>query len=263
LEKSGNHIAYFASDFHLGAPNEDNSQERERKIVAWLNYISQDATHLYLVGDVFDFWFEYRNVIPKGFVRIQAKLAELVEKGIDVHLFHGNHDMWMFDYLEKELGIKIHADELRVKLDDESIYIAHGDGLGPGDRGYKFIKKIFRNSICQWLFARLHPNFGIGIAQYFSRSSRKKTGHLDEVYKGLEHEWIYEFIKKNNSQLKANTYILGHRHLPLHIIEEEFQYINLGEWLHSCSYAKYAQNKWELLQWCDGKATPLTSSHLL
>jgi UDP-2,3-diacylglucosamine hydrolase len=257
------HIAYFASDFHLGTPSELSSKEREHRILSWLDIISQDATHLFLVGDVFDFWFEYKHAIPKGFVRIQAKLAQLVEKGIEVHLFHGNHDMWMFDYFKKELGIQIHTDELLVELNGQRVYLAHGDGVGPGDLGYKLIKKIFRNKLCQWLFARLHPNFGIGLAKYFSKSSRKKTGHLDEEFRGLEHEWIFQYLKKNHKHLKAETYIFGHRHLPLHIKEPDFQYFNLGEWLHFCSYVKFSNDQWKLLQWKDTESVELSSAHHL
>jgi len=263
LKKSEHHIAYFASDFHLGTPNEKSSREREKKILSWLNEVQKDATHLFLVGDVFDFWFEYKHVIPKGFVRIQAKLADLVEGGIQVHLFHGNHDMWMFDYFSKELGVTIHSNEFEIELNGSKLFIAHGDGIGPGDRGYKFIKKIFRNKFCQWLFARLHPNFGVGLANHFSKSSRKKTGHLDEEFEGMEREWIFQFLKNEHSKFKADTYIFGHRHLPLFVKEEEFQYINLGEWLSKCSYAKFSEKGWELLQWKENQVLPLTSAHLL
>ena len=255
-------IAYFASDFHLGAPDERSSKEREQRVVDWLNFISKDATHLFLVGDVFDFWFEYKRVVPKGFLRIQAKIAQLVDKGIEVHLFRGNHDMWMFDYFEKELGVKIHADELEIELNQTKIRLAHGDGVGAGDRTYKIIKKIFRSKVSQWFFARIHPNFGLSLAQYFSKSSRKKTGHLDEEFKGLQFEYIYQYLKKNHPQLQADAYIFGHRHLPLQIKEENLQYINLGDWIIFNSYVKFSRNDWELLQWKDSKPFPLTSSHI-
>ncbi|MBM3456770.1 MAG: UDP-2,3-diacylglucosamine diphosphatase [Bacteroidetes bacterium] len=255
-------IAYFASDFHLGAPDESSTKEREQRVVAWLDFISKDATHLFLVGDLFDFWFEYKRVIPKGFIRIQAKIAQLVDKGIEVHLFRGNHDMWMFDYFEKELGVKIHADELEIELNQTKIRLAHGDGVGAGDRTYKIIKKIFRSKVSQWFFARIHPNFGLSLAQYFSKSSRKKTGHLDEEFKGLGFEAIYQYLKKNHPQLQADTYIFGHRHLPLQIKEENFQYINLGDWIIFNSYVKFSKNDWEFLQWKDNKPFPLTSSHI-
>ncbi|NCA21853.1 MAG: UDP-2,3-diacylglucosamine diphosphatase, partial [Crocinitomicaceae bacterium] len=157
---------YFASDFHLGAPNDEKSRIREKRIVAWLNEIESSAKEIFLVGDVFDFWFEYKHAVPRGFTRLLGKISQLTDKGIPVHFFCGNHDMWMFDYFKNEIGVTIHNDEFRPTINGKKFYIAHGDGLGPGDKGYKFIKKVFRNRLCQWAFARLHPNFGIGIASY-------------------------------------------------------------------------------------------------
>ena len=263
MELKKEHIAYFASDFHLGTPDNLSSKDRENEIIEWLNFISIDATHLFLVGDIFDFWFEYKHVIPKGFVKLQAKIGELVDKGIEVHLFHGNHNMWMFDYFKTELGVKIHSNELIIELNGELIYISHGDGIGPGDRGYKFIKRIFRNKLCQWLFARVHPNFGIGLAKYFSTKSRKKTGHLDEKFDGIENEWIYQYILEQHFKINAKTYIFGHRHLHLHIKNDTFQYFNLGEWLHHNSYVRFSLDTWQLLQWKSNKASTLPSSHLI
>ncbi len=262
MNNTKQHIAYFASDFHLGAPDDRSSYDREKKILSWLDAIATDATHIFLVGDIFDFWFEYKLAIPKGFVRIQAKIAELVDNGIEVHFFHGNHDMWMFEYFTKELGVIIHPNEFEIELNSTKVFISHGDGVGPGDRGYKMIKKIFRNKLCQWLFARLHPNLGIGLARYLSQSSRKKTGHLDEEFNGMQSEWIFHYLKNKHPEFKANTYIFGHRHLPLFVKETDFQYINLGEWLHTCSYAKFSEKGWELLKWQKNQAFPLTSAHL-
>lgn len=170
---------YFASDFHLGAPNWTSSLIREKKIIAWLNEIEKDAAEIYFVGDVFDFWFEYKEVVPKGYVRLLGKLANLNDAGVKLHFFIGNHDMWLFDYLEKEIGAKIYKQPLLRKINEKIFFIGHGDGLGPGDFKYKMIKKIFRSKLCQWAFARIHPNFGIGIAKYFSKRSRISTGNND------------------------------------------------------------------------------------
>jgi len=156
--ESGKKI-YFASDFHLGVPPGSPSREREKRIIRWLDQIKSDAAELYLVGDLFDFWFEYKRAIPRGFVRVQAKIAELADSGIPVHLFTGNHDMWIFDYLPKELGVELHRDPITKEWNGKKFFIGHGDGLGPGDHGYKLIKKVFSNKLCQWAFARLHPNF--------------------------------------------------------------------------------------------------------
>ena len=152
---------YFVSDLHLGAPNQAASKARERAFIAWLDHIAATAKAIYLMGDIFDFWFEYKTVIPKGYTRLFGKLAELSDKGIELHFFKGNHDMWVKDYFENELGIQIHANEYTFKANGKSFYLHHGDGLGPGDYKNKLLKRFFRSSLCQWLFARLHPNFGI------------------------------------------------------------------------------------------------------
>ena len=165
---------YFASDFHLGSPNLEESLKREKKIISWLNEIVIDAKKIYLLGDIFDFWFEYEKVVPKGFVRLLAKLADFVDKGIEIHFLVGNHDMWMRDYLEKEIGLKLHFKEFIVEENNQLILIGHGDGLGKGDYKHKILKSLFTPKICKWLFSRLHPNFGIGLGQAWSNKSRKE-----------------------------------------------------------------------------------------
>ena len=165
---------YFASDFHLGTPNFEKSREREDKIIKWLNTIESNASEIYLVGDIFDFWFEYKYTVPKGNIRFLGKIANLIDSGIKVHIFTGNHDMWMFNYLEKEFNLIIHRKPIEKEINGKKFFIGHGDGLGPGDRKYKLIKKFFSNPICQWLFARIHPNLGFSIAQSWSKKSREK-----------------------------------------------------------------------------------------
>jgi len=229
---------YFASDFHLGVPSYEKSRAREKRIVEWLTQCQKDASEIYLVGDLFDFWFEYKSVVPKGFIRLQGKIAELVDQGIPVYLFTGNHDMWMFDYFEQELGVKIYREPLGIERQGKQILIGHGDGLGPGDKGYKFIKKVFSNRFFQWCFARLHPNFGIGVANYSSRTSRAKTGSDDEVFLGEENEWLIQYSKTQLKEKHYDYFIFGHRHLPLDIqVGENSRYINLGEWLNYDTYA--------------------------
>lgn len=242
LQLPENKKIYFASDFHLGAPNAATSLERERKIVRWLDDIKKDASVIFLVGDIFDFWFEYRHAIPKGFIRLQGKLAELSDSGIPIIFFSGNHDMWLFDYFKKEIGVQIfHQPQVFSINQKTKIYVAHGDGLGPGDYFYKFLKKVFRNRFCQWLFARLHPNFGIGLAAYLSRRSRAKNikKGVDEQFLG-ENEWLLQYSKAMEAQTHHDFYIFGHRHLPLDIpIAENSRYINLGEWLKYDTYASF------------------------
>ena len=240
---------FFASDFHLGAPNEASSLEREKKIVRWLDSIKDEAEAIYLLGDVFDFWFEYKNAIPRGFVRIQGKIAELTDKGIPVHWFIGNHDMWIFDYIPKELGVQLHKKEIEIELSGKKFFIGHGDGLGPGDRGYKFIKKVFRNRVCQWMFARLHPNFGIGLANYFSRKSRASTGTSDSTFYGEDKEMLIQFCKSILEQEHFDYFIFGHRHLEIKFeLNEKSTYFNLGEWINDSKYGVFDGDKFELIK---------------
>lgn len=238
---------YFASDFHLGVPDRETSLLREKRIISWLDEIKHDAKEIYLVGDIFDFWFEYKSVIPKGFVRLQGKIAELVDEGIPVHFFTGNHDMWMFGYFEEELGVKLHRAPITIEHDGKTFLIGHGDGLGPGDNGYKFLKKVFSNRFFQWCFARIHPNLGIGIANYSSRKSRAKTGDSDEVFLGEEGEWLIQYSKEVLEEKQVDYFIFGHRHLPLSIdLTAESKYINLGEWINYNTYAVYEDGNLKL-----------------
>ncbi len=241
---------YFASDFHLGAPNYQASRKREDKIVGWLNSIKADCQELYLVGDLFDFWFEYKKAIPKGFVRLQGKIAEFSDAGIPVTLFTGNHDMWIFDYLPKELGVTLHRKPIRKTFQGKEFLIGHGDGLGPGDHGYKFIKKVFANRLSQWLFARLHPNFGIGLADYWSSKSRNANRGEDKKFLGEENEWLAIYCKEYLKKERVDYFIFGHRHLPLDLkVGESSRYVNLGEWMNYQSYAVFDGNKLELKEW--------------
>jgi UDP-2,3-diacylglucosamine hydrolase len=239
---------YFASDFHLGVPSYEKSREREKRIVKWLCEIEKDAEEIYLVGDIFDFWFEYKRVVPKGFVRLQGKIADLCDNGIPVKVFIGNHDMWMFDYLPKELGIELIREPICTTYNGKVFMIGHGDGLGPGDHGYKFIKKIFRNRVCQWMFARLHPNFGIGLADRLSRSSRKKTKHEDR-YLGDEKEFLVNYCKEVLQKQHIDFFVFGHRHLPIDMPIGNSRYINLGDWMSYFTYAEFDGSEMKFLNY--------------
>lgn len=231
---------YFISDFHLGAPDYKSSLEREKKIVRWLELVRKDAAEIYILGDIFDFWFEYRHSVPKGFIRLQGKLAELADEGIKLHYFTGNHDMWVFNYLPGEIGMTLYRKPVQREINQKKFFIGHGDGLGPGDHGYKFIKKIFANKFCQWLFARLHPNLGIGIANFWSRRSRIATGGYDEKYLGDDKEYLVVFAKETLKKEHFDYFIFGHRHLPLDIkLNDHSRYINLGDWINYFTYAEY------------------------
>ncbi|HLP56168.1 MAG TPA: UDP-2,3-diacylglucosamine diphosphatase [Fluviicola sp.] len=231
---------YFASDFHLGVPNAESSLEREKRVVRWLSSIENDAHEIFLVGDLFDFWFEYKNAIPKGFVRLQGKIAGLTDRGIPVHFFTGNHDMWMFDYFPKELGVTVNRSNIEREWNGKMFFIGHGDGLGPGDRWYKFMKRCFEARWTRWCFARLHPNFGIGMANFWSRKSRAATGDSDSKFLGEENEWLVIYSKEQLQEKHRDYFIFGHRHLPMDIrLNERSRYINLGEWLHYNTYAVF------------------------
>lgn len=230
---------YFASDFHLGAVSYASSRDREDRIVRWLDMIKEDAAELYLVGDIFDFWFEYATVIPKGYIRFLGKLAQLSDAGIKLYFFKGNHDMWMFDYLVKELNATIVSNELTFVRNGKKFYLHHGDGLGPGDAKYKLLKKIFRSKVCQWLFARLHPNLGVGIANRWSRHSRIEGGRTEHL-RGHQHEWLVTYSEEVLKTAHYDFLIYGHRHLPLDIpLTGGARYINLGEWVFSKTYAVF------------------------
>ncbi|MFT7343702.1 MAG: UDP-2,3-diacylglucosamine hydrolase [Lentimonas sp.] len=241
---------YFASDFHLGVPDHKSSREREDRIVAWLDHCAIDASEIFLVGDLFDFWFEHKYTIPKGFIRLQGKIAQLTDKGIQVHVFTGNHDMWMFDYLPNELGVKMYREPIERTWNGQKFYLGHGDGLGPGDKGYKFLKKLFANKFCQWLFARLHPNFSFWLANTSSKKSRLHTASDDEKYLGDENEWLAIYCKEILKQKPIDYFIFGHRHLPIDIqLSSTSRYINLGEWINYNTYAVFDGQTTELKTW--------------
>jgi UDP-2,3-diacylglucosamine hydrolase len=239
---------YFLSDFHLGAPNATASLEREKRIIRFLDLIQPDAAEIFIVGDLFDFWYEYKNVVPKGYVRILGKLASLTDAGIPIHFFVGNHDMWMRDYFQKELNIKVYNQPQEFEFNNKKFLVGHGDGLGPGDHGYKFIKKIFRNRASRWLFGVLPPYFGIGLANYFSRKSRAQTGQTDEVFLGEGKEWLILYCREILKSRHYDYFIFGHRHLPIDFaLNESSRYINLGDWIKYNSYAVFNGEEISLL----------------
>ena len=244
LEK--NKKVYFASDFHLGIPNHEQSLLREKLIVAWLDEVSKDAQTIFLVGDIFDFWFEYKQVIPKGFVRLLGKLAELADRGIEVIIFSGNHDLWLKNYLVEEIGIQICHEPQSYQIGSHAFYIAHGDGLGPGDRKFKLFKSIFKNPICQWLFRWLHPDIGVALAKRWSNGSR--LAQLDEplTFHG-EKEWLIIHSNQVERTNHHDYYVYGHRHIAgIHELDDKATYVNLGEWVTGGNYGVYDGNELQL-----------------
>ena len=240
MQISSDKKIYFLSDFHLGAPNYADSLTREKRVVKFLDEIKGEAAIIFVLGDLFDFWYEYKKVVPKGFVRILGKLAELTDSGITIHFFVGNHDMWMSGYFEKELNINVFFDPKEFEFNGKKFLIGHGDGLGPGDQQYKFMKKIFRNKISQALFGMLHPSWGIGLADYFSRKSRATTGHQDEKFLGEDKEWLIIYCKEMLEVRHIDFFIFGHRHLPIEFkLSDSSRYVNLGDWIKYYSYAVF------------------------
>lgn len=238
---------YFLSDFHLGVPDHATSLERERLVIQFLDEIKNETAEIFLVGDLFDFWYEYRKVVPKGYVRLLGKLAELSDKGITMHYFVGNHDMWMKDYFGKELNMSVYFEPKEFQINGKSFLIGHGDGLGPGDNRYKRIKKIFRNPFCKWLFGLLPPVMGMGLANYLSRRSRAQTNATEEVFLGEDKEWLILYCKEILKKKNIDFFVFGHRHLAIdYRLEKGSRYINLGDWLRYCTYAVLEDDNLEL-----------------
>lgn len=247
ISSLGNKKIFFASDFHLGVPDHASSLKRERDIIAWLDSIKHQAHSVYLLGDIFDFWFEYRYSIPKGFIRLQGKLAELRDTGIPITFFTGNHDMWMFDYFTSELGIPIYRDPQLLEVGQHKLLIGHGDGLGPGDTTYKFLKKFFNSGFCQWLFARIHPNLGMYIAHKWSKKSRISNLKREEKFTTEQDEYLWVYCSDVEKKSHHDFYIFGHRHLPLDLrVGDKSRYINLGEWIDFRTFAVYDGTNVEL-----------------
>lgn len=234
---------YFSSDNHLGAPTKEASKPREAIFVKWLDEIKEDAAAIFLLGDLFDFWFEYKHAVPKGFVRVLGKLAELKDNGIPIYFFIGNHDLWMENYFEEELNIPIYRRPKEFKFNGKNFLIGHGDGLGPGDYGYKRMKKVFTNPFAKWLYRWLHPDIGIPLAQYFSVKNKLISGDEDAEFLGEDNEWLIQYCKRKLETKHYDYFLFGHRHLPMEIkLKEDSKYINTGDWITHYTYAEFDGN---------------------
>ena len=231
---------YFLSDFHLGAPNYDASRIRENKVVAFLDSIKSTAGVIFIVGDMFDFWYEYKLVVPKGYVRLLGKIAELTDSGITINFFVGNHDMWMKNYFQQELSMQVYFEPQTFEFDGKKFLVGHGDGLGPGDGGYKFLKKIFRNPFCQFMFGILPPQVGIGLANYFSRKSREAVEEHEALFLGEDKEWLMIYSREVLEKEHYDYFVFGHRHLPIIVdLSPTSKYVNLGDWVTHFTYAVF------------------------
>ncbi len=235
---------YFASDFHLGYDGKLSSAEREKMVVSWLDQVSQDAKEIYLMGDVFDYWFEYAEVVPRGFNLLLGKLRELTDKGVVIYFFTGNHDMWVFDYFEKELKIPTFRKPVIKEILGKKFYLAHGDGLGEVSFLDRLMKIGFSNRILQWLFARIHPNTGLKIMKYFSNLSRNSHSEYEVQYReGKEHLVIFaeKYLESDSS---IDYFVFGHRHIVLNMFlsDKKTKFVNLGDWISHFSYGVFDGN---------------------
>lgn len=239
-------LIYFLSDAHLGTPDHQSSLQREKKLVAFLDEIKNSASDLFLMGDLFDFWFEYKKVVPRGFSRILGKLAELSDQGIRLHYFTGNHDIWMFDYLTEETGMTIYRHPTALTLKGRHFFLAHGDGFDENDHTFRFLKWIFTNRFLQWAFARLHPNFAFRIADGWSRRSRMIHG--EQAFRS-EEEPLVKYSRKYLEGQGYDFLIFGHRHCPVdYPLNEHTRLVVLGDWINHFSYAVFDGESLQLKQ---------------
>ena len=251
-----NKKAYFCSDQHFGAPSISESKLREQKFINWLNEIKKDAQVLFLMGDLFDFWHEWNHVIPKGYVRVLGKLAELKDSGIELFMFVGNHDLWMKSYFEDEIGCKVFFSKQYFEISERKFLLAHGDGLGPGDKGYKRMKKLFTNPVAQWAFKWLHPDIAMKVAIYFSTKNKMISGEEDKEFLGEDKEFLILYSKEKLKSEHFDLFIYGHRHLPLvldlkkdastSLSTTDAKYVNLGDWIYYFTFGVFDGNKFQL-----------------
>ena len=230
---------YFASDFHLGLPTGSPPLEREKMVVSWLNSVAQDAKEIFLLGDIFDFWWEYKLVVPRGFTRFLGAVSEISDSGIPVHFFTGNHDMWIGDYLSDECGMTIHTSPITTLFDGKKFHLAHGEGLGTTSIGYKILLSIFRNKPLQTMYSTLHPSIGIGIGHRWSLNSRLGKG-ITKEFLGEEKEDLIRYARSVLEKDKIDYFIFGHRHLAMtYNLLPETEIVFLGDWIKNGSYAAW------------------------
>lgn len=244
---------YFASDVHLGAPIIEDKRAHEKIFIEWLEYVEKDADALYLLGDIFDYWYEYRTVAPRGYVRFLGTLCRLTDKGIDVHIFTGNHDVWMFDYLQSECGVKVHTRHEQIEIDGKGFFMGHGDGLGNYDRGYNMLKWVFNWKVAQFCYSLLHPDMAGWIARTWSFKSRKRNNKNVKMHKFLggdkEFQMLFakEYLAKGN---EVDYFVFGHRHVVKdYMLNDRSRVLMLGDWLYNYSYAEYSEGNMRLMRW--------------
>jgi UDP-2,3-diacylglucosamine hydrolase len=238
---------YFASDVHLGAPALKHSHDREMRFVNWLNQVKGDALMIFLLGDIFDFWFEYRKVAPQGFVRVLGTIAGICDSGVPVHFFTGNHDIWVFDYLPRETGMIVHREPFETELYGKKFFLAHGDDLGKTDFKYQILTRFFHNKFAQWAFAKIHPDLSFRLAHYWSKKSRFTNGADNVGFLGENNEHQIIFAHKLLKEKYFDFFVVGHRHIALDFhLNEKSRMIMLGHWFNECTYGVYDGDSFQL-----------------
>jgi UDP-2,3-diacylglucosamine hydrolase len=226
---------YFAADVHLGLPPYEDSRKRERRFVNWLDSIKSDAKEIFLLGDIFDFWFEYKKVVPRGFVRTMGKIAELTDSGIPVHFFAGNHDLWVSDYLQSETGVIFHPVDYTVNLCGQKFCMTHGDALNTGDKTQLLLRKIFTSRKLRKLYAAIHPYFGLTFAHAWSESNRRKHGKIEFSTGNPFYDRACAIAKEQ----ELDVFVMGHLHVAVNLTANGFDYIVLPDWFSGGGYAVF------------------------
>lgn len=250
---------YFLSDAHLGSRGIPHGRTQERRLVRFLDSIKDKAGSIYLLGDMFDFWYEYKLVVPKGYTRLLGKISELTDNGVEVHFFTGNHDIWCGDYLQKECGVILHRQPQTCELGDKVFYLAHGDGLGDPDPKFKFLRWLFHNKMAQVLFSAVHPRWGVELGLTWAKHSRMKHGDGgDPPYMGEQREYLVcyakEYLKTHPS---INYFIFGHRHIELDLmLSHQTRMMILGDWIDQFTYAVYDGRQLTLNNYVEGETQP-------
>jgi UDP-2,3-diacylglucosamine hydrolase len=243
-------VVYFFSDVHLGLGSPESNREREDALIRFLKMVERDrAEALYIVGDLFDYWFEYRSVIPRGFTRALGALASVVDAGVRVEYVIGNHDFGHRDFFEREIGASVHADDIEREIAGRRCYIAHGDGKAFNDTGYLILKKVLRARVSNALFRFIHPDIGIGIAARMSRTSRDHTERKN--YNGEkpgESDGLYAFAERKIVEEGFGLVVMGHSHRPRRVDLSGGTYINLGAWIRDRYYLKLGEAEMELVR---------------
>lgn len=250
---------YFLSDAHLGSWAIEHKRQQERRLVRFLDTIRHNASAVYLMGDMFDFWNEYRYVVPKGYTRFLGKLSELTDEGIEVHFFIGNHDIWTYGYLEKECGLQVHYTPITQEIGDKIFFLAHGDGLGDPDPKFRFIRKVFHSRTCQFLLNTLHPRWGMWFGLSWAKHSMMKhKSKGEEKFLGEEREYLVQFSKEYlKSHPDIDFFIYGHRHIELDInISERSRMLILGDWITKFTYAVFDGEQLYMEQYIEGETKP-------